>query len=189
MARISPMMIAPPAIFAGFVLLVGFGMFRDNPDALPSARQGQSAPPVVLGELPGKVMFDDAALRDGKVKMVNYWASWCAPCRVEHPTITALAEEGIPIYGVNYKDDPDKALAFLEELGDPYTGIGTDPEGRMAIDWGVYGIPETFIVDGEGTILLRYAGPLTQRVMRATVRPVLDAALADAAANRAKASE
>lgn len=170
-------MIAPPAIFAAFVLLAGVGMFRDNPNALPSARIGQSAPPVVLVPLPGKTMFDDATLRDGKVKLVNYWASWCAPCRVEHPNLQALADEGIPLYGVNYKDDPDKALAFLEELGDPYLAVGADEQGKMALDWGVYGIPETFIVDGEGTILLRFAGPMTQRVIERRIRPVLEEAM------------
>jgi len=129
--------------------------------------------------LPGMALFDDATMRDGKVKMVNYWASWCAPCRVEHPALMKLAEDGLPIYGVNYKDDADNALGFLAELGDPYTGIGQDAKGKMALDWGVYGIPETFIVDGEGTILLRYAGPMTKRVIEAKIMPVLEEALAN----------
>jgi cytochrome c biogenesis protein CcmG, thiol:disulfide interchange protein DsbE len=179
MARISPVMIAPPLIFGAFILLAGIGMLRDDPNALPSARLGQSAPPVVLTELPSKPIFDDATLRDGKVKIVNYWASWCAPCRVEHPQLLALAREGLPIYGVNYKDDADNALAFLDELIDPYVGVGQDIEGKMAIDWGVYGIPETFILDGEGTVLLRYAGPMTKRIIEAKIRPVLDAAMAN----------
>jgi cytochrome c biogenesis protein CcmG/thiol:disulfide interchange protein DsbE len=176
MAKISPLMIAPPAIFAAFVLLAAVGMFRDDPEALPSAREGQTAPPVVLTELPGKILFDDATLRDGQVKLVNYWASWCAPCRVEHPNLDQLAAEGIPIYGINYKDDPAKAVAFLEELGDPYAAIGADASGRMALDWGVYGVPETYVIDGDGTIILRFAGPVTQRVMRETLRPALDRA-------------
>jgi len=176
MAKISPLMIAPPAIFAAFVLLAAVGMFRDDPEALPSAREGQTAPPVVLTELPGKILFDDATLRDGQVKLVNYWASWCAPCRVEHPNLDQLAAEGIPIYGINYKDDPAKAVAFLEELGDPYAAIGADASGRMALDWGVYGVPETYVIDGDGTIILRFAGPVTQRVMRETLLPALERA-------------
>jgi cytochrome c biogenesis protein CcmG/thiol:disulfide interchange protein DsbE len=169
-------MIAPPAIFAAFVLLAGVGMFREDPNALPSTRLGQTAPPVIVVELPGKQIFDDATLRDGNLKIVNYWASWCAPCRVEHPTLLALAEQGLPLYGVNYKDKPDNALDFLEELGDPYVAVGADTKGQMAMDWGVYGIPETFIVDGDGTILLRYAGPMTKRVMEKKIWPVLEAA-------------
>jgi len=173
MAKISPLMIAPPLIFAGFVLMAAIGMFRDDPNSLPSARVGQVAPPVVLTELPGKVSFDDAALRDGTVKLVNFWASWCAPCRIEHPNLQALSDEGIPLYGINYKDDPAKALAFMAELGDPYTAIGVDAAGRMGLDWGVYGVPETFVIDGNGTILLRFAGPLTQRAIETTLRPAL----------------
>jgi cytochrome c biogenesis protein CcmG/thiol:disulfide interchange protein DsbE len=169
-------MIAPPAIFAAFALLAGIGMFREDKDALPSAREGQSAPPVVLTELPGKTPFTDSDLRDGKVKLVNYWASWCAPCRVEHPHLEALADEGLPIYGINYKDDPANALGFLDELGDPYAAIGADASGRMALDWGVYGVPETYVIDGDGTIILRFAGPVTARVVETTLRPALQKA-------------
>ena len=140
MAKISPLMVAPPLIFAAFIGMAAVGMFRDNPDQLPSARAGKEAPPVVLRELGDNPVFDDAVLRDGEVKLVNYWASWCAPCRVEHPNLTALAEEGIPVYGVNYKDSPVNALGFLDELGDPYRAQGADPRGRMAIDWGLYGV-------------------------------------------------
>ncbi|MEY8838672.1 DsbE family thiol:disulfide interchange protein, partial [Cribrihabitans sp. XS_ASV171] len=151
MARISPLMIAPPAIFAALAVLFYVGMMREDKDSLPSAREGQPAPPVVLSEFPDKPGFDDATLRDGEVKLVNYWASWCAPCRVEHPQLEALAEEGIPIYGVNYKDTVGQAQGFLEELGDPYEAIGRDEQGRMALDWGVYGVPETYVIAGDGT--------------------------------------
>ena len=178
MAKVSPLMVAPPVIFAGLALMFYIGLQRDDPDALPSAREGQTAPPVVLTELPGRTIFDDATLRDGEVKLVNYWASWCAPCRVEHPNLEMLAEEGIPIYGVNYKDEPAKAIAFLEELGDPYTGIGADLTGRMALDWGLYGVPETYVIAGDGTIILRFAGPVTERVMETTIRPALETAAA-----------
>ncbi|WP_171234531.1 DsbE family thiol:disulfide interchange protein [Ruegeria sp. HKCCA6837] len=176
MAKISPLMIAPPLIFGAFAVLAGIGMFRDDPNALPSAREGQPAPPVLLTEFPGKTPFDDATLRDGEVKLVNYWASWCAPCRAEHPNLDALAKEGVPVYGINYKDQLANADAFLTELGDPYTAMGRDEQGRMALDWGLYGVPETYVIDGDGTVILRFAGPITQRVIESTIRPALEKA-------------
>ena len=176
MAKISPLMVLPPLVFAGFVALAAIGMFRENPNSLPSAREGQPAPPVMLTEFPGKDSFGDADLRDGEVKLVNYWASWCAPCRVEHPNLEKLAQEGLTIYGINYKDPVDNAAAFLDELGDPYAAIGRDEKGRMGLDWGVYGVPETYVIDGEGKIILRFAGPVTQRVIEKTLRPALEKA-------------
>ncbi len=174
MAKISPLMIAPPLIFGVFAVMAGFGMFRDDPDALPSARQGQPAPPVVLTEFPGKTIFDDATLRDGEVKLVNYWASWCAPCRAEHPNLEALSNEGIPVYGINYKYKLNNATAFLTELGDPYRAIGQDENGRMALDWGLYGVPETYVIDADGNVVLRFAGPVTQTVLETRIRPALN---------------
>ncbi|MBU3035652.1 DsbE family thiol:disulfide interchange protein [Tritonibacter mobilis] len=173
MAKISPMMAIPVVVFAAFVGLALVGMGRDDPESLPSAREGKTAPPVALSEFPGKENFDDATLRDGEVKLVNYWASWCGPCRAEHPSLTALSEEGVPIYGVNYKDQLGNAQSFLEELGDPYAAVGRDEQGRMALDWGLYGVPETYVIDGEGTIVLRFAGPITSRVLEETIRPAM----------------
>lgn len=178
MARISPLMIAPPLIFAAFAVAALVKLQGGSDDTLPSAREGQPAPPVVLAEFPGKQGFDDATLRDGQIKLVNYWASWCAPCRAEHPNLEKLAQEGISIYGVNYKDKLVNADAFLAELGDPYTAIGRDETGRMGLDWGVYGVPETYVIDGDGTIILRFAGPITQRVIENTIRPALEKAAA-----------
>jgi len=169
-------MLAPPVLFFGFALLAVIGMFRDDPEALPSAREGQPAPPVTLQPFPGATQFTEDKLRDGQVKLVNFWASWCAPCRAEHPNLEALANEGIPIYGINYKDTEVNARAFLDELGDPYRAIGQDAQGRMALDWGVYGVPETYVIDGQGTIILRFAGPVTQRALEATLRPALEKA-------------
>ncbi|MEL7255996.1 MAG: DsbE family thiol:disulfide interchange protein [Pseudomonadota bacterium] len=176
MAKISPLMLAPPLLFAGLALMFFIGLQRDDPDALPSQMEGRAAPPVTVTELAGFEPFTDAQLREGGVKILNYWASWCAPCRVEHPTLMQLAEEGVPVYGVNYKDEPGNAAGFLEELGDPYVAIGADASGRMALDWGVYGVPETYVIDGDGKVLLRFPGPVTQRVLTETIRPVLDAA-------------
>lgn len=176
MAKISPLMAIPGVVFAGFVGLALVGMFREDPNSLPSAREGHPAPPVVLQEFPGKAMFNDETLRDGQVKLVNYWASWCAPCRAEHPSLEALAAEGIAIYGVNYKDQLANADQFLSELGDPFTAVGRDEKGRMAIDWGLYGVPETYVIDGEGQVILRWAGPITQRVIDSTLRPAMEKA-------------
>ncbi|WP_294624273.1 DsbE family thiol:disulfide interchange protein [uncultured Roseovarius sp.] len=173
MAKISPLMIAPPAIFAGLAALFFFGMQRENPDELPSAMTGKPAPAVQVTPLGDKTPFTDAELRSEGVKLLNYWASWCAPCRVEHPILEDLADQGITIYGVNYKDKPGNALRFLDELGDPYTAIGADESGRMALDWGVYGVPETYVIDGKGNIVLRFAGPITERVLESQIMPAI----------------
>lgn len=176
MTKLSPLMILPPLLFAGLAILFYTGMQRENPDALPSVRVGQPAPAMVLTRLGGAEELTADALRAPGVKLVNYWASWCAPCRAEHPNLVALAEEGIPIYGINYKDDPDKALAFLAELGDPYAAIGADESGRTGIDWGLYGVPETFVIDGNGVVTFRFPGPITQRALETQVRPAIEAA-------------
>jgi cytochrome c biogenesis protein CcmG/thiol:disulfide interchange protein DsbE len=170
------LVLAPPLIFAALAATFYVGMNREDPDALPSALAGSAAPDMALAPLGDTPLLEDAALRAPGVKLVNYWASWCAPCRVEHPNLEALAAEGVPIHGINYKDDPAKALAFLEELGNPYTSLGADENGRTALDWGLYGVPETFVVDGEGRIVLRFAGPLTQRVIAEKIRPAIEAA-------------
>lgn len=176
MARFSPLLAAPPAFFAGLALMFYMGMQREDPDALPSARIGEPAPAVTLTAFDGAPPFTTDVLSEPGVKLVNYWASWCAPCRAEHPNLMALADEGIPIFGINYKDDPDNARAFLRELGDPYTALGTDASGRVALDWGLYGVPETYVIDGEGRIVLRFAGPITQRSLETRIRPAIEAA-------------
>ncbi|MGI3166398.1 DsbE family thiol:disulfide interchange protein [Pseudooceanicola sp. 200-1SW] len=174
--KIKPLMLLPPLVFIGLGALFYTGMQRDDPDQLPTALAGQPAPPVVLTPMEGLAPFDDATLRDGQVKLVNFWASWCAPCRVEHPNLLALGLEGIPIYGVNYKDKAPAALAFLAELGDPYTAVGADAEGRMALNWGLYGVPETYVIDGDGQVVTRFAGPITERVLESTIRPAIEKA-------------
>ncbi|PRY26256.1 cytochrome c biogenesis protein CcmG/thiol:disulfide interchange protein DsbE [Aliiruegeria haliotis] len=169
-------MILPPAIFAAVAGLFFAGMHRENPDSLPTALKGQQAPTLELAPLADKPLLTDEALRNGDVKLVNFWASWCAPCRVEHPQLVELAKEGIEIHGINYKDKDDKALAFLSGLGDPYTLSGTDSSGRTGLDWGVYGVPETFVVDGEGRIVTRFAGPIISSVLENTIRPAIEEA-------------
>ncbi|MAQ85164.1 DsbE family thiol:disulfide interchange protein [Psychromarinibacter halotolerans] len=172
---VKPLILLPPVLFAGLAALFLLGMNRDDPDALPSSIEGQAAPTLTVTPLEPLPGFDADTLAMPGVKLVNYWASWCAPCRVEHPNLEALAAEGVPIYGINYKDDPAKALGFLEELGNPYAGVMADG-GRTALDWGVYGVPETFVLDGDGNVVLRFAGPVTQRVIEERIRPAMERA-------------
>ncbi len=179
MAKLSPMMILPPVIFAGLALMFVLGMNREDPDALPSTLTGRQAPAVVVTPLADLPVFSDVDLRDGKVKLVNFWASWCAPCRAEHPNLKKLEGEGVTILGVNYKDKPEAAMGFLADLGNPYTAIGADESGRMGIDWGLYGVPETFVIDGEGNVVLRFPGPITERVLERDIRPAMKAAAAE----------
>jgi len=178
MARVRPLLLIPLALFAGLVGFVAAGNFRADRDALPSARAGQPAPAVALEAMPGRAHFTDSMIRSGEPVLVNFWASWCPPCRAEHPVLEALAAEGIPIYGVNYRDQPDRADDFLVELGDPYRAVGADPRARMGLDWGVVGLPETFVVDGSGRIVLRFAGPVTDEIVASRIRPALAAAAA-----------
>ena len=177
MGKFKPFMFLPPVLFVALAALFWFGNMREDRDALPSAREGQVAPPVVLAQLGEKALFDDDVLRDGEVKLVNYWASWCAPCRAEHPLLEELAEE-VAVYGVNYRDQPDRALDFLDELGDPFAGVGSDLAGRMGLDWGLYGVPETYVVAGDGTVILRFAGPITPQVVENRIRPAIETAAA-----------
>ncbi|MBU2998736.1 DsbE family thiol:disulfide interchange protein [Roseovarius nubinhibens] len=179
MARISPLMAAPPLIFAAIAGLFLVGMMRDDPDALPSVFVGREAPPLPSEALPGRAPLTDADLRSGEVTIVNFWASWCPPCRAEHPTLKALAEEGLRVGGVNFKDEADQANGYLDRDGDPFFGVSYDPKGRTAIDWGVTAPPETFIIGRDGTVLFRFAGPLVGSDYEQRFRPALDRALAE----------
>ncbi len=169
----KPLMFLPLVLMAGLVGLSLWGMNRDNPKDMPSALAGKQAPAVVLEPLGAAQPFADADLRDGKIKLVNYWASWCAPCRVEHPNLMALAADGVQILGVNWKDKPAQAEGFLADMGNPFARLGADPSNRMGLNWGVAGVPETFVVDGEGRIITRIAGPLTDAVLAEQVAPLL----------------
>lgn len=173
-------MVLPPIVFMGLAAVFVWGMGRHNPEQLPSMLVGHEAARVALAQLGDGVPFTTADLHDGKVKVINFWASWCAPCRAEHPNLMKLKAEGVSIFGVNYKDAPEDALGFLTELGNPFERLGADASGRMGIDWGLYGVPESFVLDGDGKVILRYPGPLTQDTIQSTIRP----ALAEAAAAR-----
>lgn len=176
MARIAPLMLLPPLAFIALAGLFAWGMSRENPGDVPSAMIGREAPPVPATTLPGKTQLTDAMLRQPGVKLVNFWASWCPPCRIEHPTLTALSDQ-LPVYGVDLRDVDANALSFLDEDGDPFAAIATDPRGRTAIDWGVTAPPETFILDGEGRVLFRHAGPLVDADYETRFLPELERAL------------
>lgn len=160
MAKIRPLMIAPPLIFAAFVALAAGGMFRDDPDGLPSTLVGQMAPALPDSPLSTFPVPVPDALASGEVTLVNFWASWCPPCRAEHPKLLQMQAEGMTIIGVNFKDTESAATKYLRDDSNPFAGIGFDPQGRTAIDWGVTAPPETFIVGPDGTVLFRFAGPL-----------------------------
>ncbi|MDE0113661.1 MAG: DsbE family thiol:disulfide interchange protein [Albidovulum sp.] len=173
--RLPPQAALPPTIFIFVAVLFYWGLLRENPDSLPSSFVGRNAPGFELAPFEDMPLPESIEPNSGDMKLINFWASWCAPCRAEHPQLLSLKNEGYGIIGVNYKDDPAHARAFLLELGNPYSEIGADPEGRTAIEWGVYGIPETFVVGADGKVALRFAGPITSRVLKETVRPALGA--------------
>lgn len=170
---VKPLMLAPPLVFAGLAALFFVSMQRSDPDQLPSAMEGRAAPAVQVVALGTGPDLTDAMLREPGVKLVNFWASWCAPCRAEHPVLKTLQAEGVTILGVNFKDKPEAALQFLQDLGNPYAAIGADDSGRMGLDWGLYGVPETFVIDGTGKVILRHAGPITPGILEDRIRPAL----------------
>lgn len=178
MAKISPLMIAPPLIFACFVALAGVGMMRGNPNELRSVLIGKPAPAITETGLEGFDPVPPAAFETGEVTLVNFWASWCPPCHAEHPKLLEMAAEGMPIIGVNFKDQEGPAGSYLTEDGNPFRGVAFDPQGRTAIDWGVSAPPETFILDAEGTVLFRFAGPLIGSDYEQRFLPALEEALA-----------
>lgn len=180
MARISPMMLAPPLVFAAFVGLAAIGMFRDDPEGLPSTLVGKPAPALPEKALADYPTPEQDVLREGTVTLVNFWASWCPPCRAEHPNLLRMQQDGLRIVGVNFKDTARNGSAYLREARNPFLGVAFDPEGRTAIDWGVTAPPETFIVDGEGIVLFRFAGPLVGSDYEQRFLPALEEALAAA---------
>lgn len=170
--RVSGLMLVPLLAFA-LMVLFGFGLFKGG-DALPSALLYKPVPefslPPVLGREEGLSTQDLI----GHVSLVNVFASWCVPCRAEHPLFMDLAATGeVPLYGINYKDPPEQARAWLDELGDPYARIGADIDGRAGIEWGVYGVPETYVIAPDGTIAYRHVGPITRAILQDTLLPIV----------------
>lgn len=162
---------------AGFyAMLRGLGTGSYDPKGVPSALIGKpvpdfALPPLESSGLPGLSAADIRAF--GRPVLVNYWASWCVPCVIEHPQLMRLKAEGLPILGINYKDKPEAAQKFLTDRGNPFARLGRDEPGRVAIDWGVYGVPETYLVDREGIIRWRWAGPITPEVVSQDIAALL----------------
>jgi cytochrome c biogenesis protein CcmG/thiol:disulfide interchange protein DsbE len=169
----KPMMIVPPLVFAGLAALFLWGMERDDPRALPSTREGGPVPALTLSAMQGQPPFSQDELASGDVVLVNFFASWCAPCRAEHPQLVKLAEEGVKIWGINYKDDPANARKMLDALGNPYARLAADDTGRTGLDWGLYGVPETYVIDGHGIVVKRFAGPINAQILDSVIRPAI----------------
>lgn len=175
----------PLALFAGLALIFLFRLFAGDPAKLPSTLIGRPAPAFALPAIEGVMQagsplpgFSTADLGKGRVALVNVFASWCAPCREEHPFLMELAKDGrFAIFGINQKDRPENARRFLASLGNPYSAAGADADGRASIEWGVYGVPETFVVDAAGRIVFKHVGPLDAGVVQAKLLPALEKAL------------
>lgn len=159
-------------VLIGIGLAVGLTL---NPREIPSALIGKPVPEFSLPPVQGrKEGLSTADLKAGEPSLVNVFASWCVPCRIEHPLLMGLAREKIaPIHGLNYKDNPADVAKWLDQLGDPFARTGADRDGRVGIDWGVYGVPETFVVDGQGQIRCKHVGPLTEWDVEHKIKPLL----------------
>lgn len=172
--RRSPLVfLVPLLIFGALAIVFSIGLFSGDKSKVPSALIGRVAPAISLVPLEGLQRdgqpvpaFSNADLGKGRATLVNVWASWCAPCRVEHPVLMGLAEADavkqgkVALVGMNYKDEAENARRFLGALGNPFSAVGVDRAGRAAIEWGVYGVPETFVIGPNGHILDKHVGPL-----------------------------
>ncbi|NNE22826.1 MAG: DsbE family thiol:disulfide interchange protein [Rhizobiales bacterium] len=170
---------APVIVFAVLAAIFAKGLTNTDPGRIPSVLLGKPVPDFELPALAeltidGKPVagLSTNDLKTGEVTLVNVWASWCGPCRQEHPHLMALANDhGLRIAGLNYKDKPENARRFLGSLGNPYKLVGVDDKGSAAVDWGVYGVPETFLVDGAGVIRYKWIGPITAQALKEELLP------------------
>jgi cytochrome c biogenesis protein CcmG/thiol:disulfide interchange protein DsbE len=163
----------PLSVFVGIAILLAIGLTMD-PRKVPSPLIDKPVPefqlPPVQGRQPGLSSGD---LR-GEASLVNVFASWCVACRQEHPLLLEIGKQNIvPIHGLNYKDEPNDAAGWLDALGDPYTRTGSDLDGRVGIDWGVYGVPETFVIDKTGNIAYKHIGPISQQDWETKIHPLV----------------
>ena len=166
------LLLLPFTIFLVLAAYFAIGLTGD-PSKLPSNMINKPVPEFTLPGLDGGPGLASTDLK-GQVRLVNIFASWCAPCRVEHPLLVRLArEEGITIHGIAYKDKPADSQAFLDSLGNPYTSVGSDRDGRVGINFGVYGVPETYVIDKEGRIRYRHVGPLMAYDLEEVILPML----------------
>jgi cytochrome c biogenesis protein CcmG/thiol:disulfide interchange protein DsbE len=166
--------LVPLVAFVAVAIWFAIGLTRD-PSKIPSALIDQPIPAFTLPAIAGVATpgLSDQAIK-GKVTLVNFFASWCVPCRAEHPILMRLTtEKRVAVLGINYKDRSEDAARWLKELGNPYAAIGHDEPGRVGIDWGVYGVPETFVVDREGRIRFKQVGPITPAVLQDTILPLI----------------
>jgi cytochrome c biogenesis protein CcmG/thiol:disulfide interchange protein DsbE len=184
-ARRPVLAFLPVILFAGLVVLLLFRLFAGDPSQLPSALIGSKVPNFNLAAVEGlasKPGLSDADLRQGHVTLVNVFASWCVPCHQEHAILALIAKdaklaaEGVSLVAIAYKDEPANTRRFLAQEGDPYAKIGADRSGMTGIDFGVYGVPETFIVKGDGTIAYKFIGPMSEDSLRDTVLPEIEKA-------------
>jgi len=177
------MVLLPLIIFVGLAALFYVGLAGD-PSRLPSALIGKPVPATDLPPIPGltrdgePVPGIDTAMFKGEVSLVNVWASWCVPCHDEAPLLNELAKDGrFQMIGINYKDAPDNARRFLNRYGNPFAASGRDANGRTAIDWGVYGVPETYVVDRDARIAYKLVGPINAENMKGVLMPAIEKAL------------
>jgi cytochrome c biogenesis protein CcmG, thiol:disulfide interchange protein DsbE len=183
--RRSPLRFLPLVVFGLLAAVFLVRLFAGDASRIPSALIGKPAPEFELPALSGLGAqgLSTADLRKGHVSVINIFASWCAPCRQEHPVLMSLASDealkglGVELYGLSYKDEAANALNFLHEEGNPFQRVGVDPAGRTAIDFGVYGVPETFVVKGDGTIAYKFIGPLTPSAAATTLVPEIRKAM------------
>lgn len=173
--------VIPLAVCLALGAFFYFGL-GGNPRVLPSAFIGKPAPSFALEALPGRRPsahavaggLDRTDLVTGQPVVLNVWASWCIPCVAEHPLVDRLVKrEGVTVHGINYRDRPADAVAWLARLGDPYAKVGADQDGRAGIEWGVYGVPETFVVSGDGMVLFKHAGALTPEIIEKDILPLI----------------
>lgn len=164
-----------------FLLFIGVGIafylgFQRDPRDIPSALIDKPAPTFALPPIQGQPATGglSSARLTGDVTLVNVFASWCIPCKAEHPVITRLSrEQGVTVFGINYKDKPEDALTWLSRNGNPYAAVGADLDGRVSIDWGVYGVPESYLIDRQGRIRFKHVGPLTPQVVEEQILPMV----------------
>ncbi len=163
----------PLGLFAALLILLGIGLTL-NPREVPSPLVGRPAPTFTLPRLDDpETPFDSAERLRGRVSLFNVWASWCVACRQEHPFLMQLARQGVTIYGLDYKDTREAGLQWIERLGNPYRAVAFDTDGKVAIDWGVYGVPETFVIDKQGVIRYKHIGPITPKDWEEKLGPLV----------------
>ncbi|WP_244611108.1 DsbE family thiol:disulfide interchange protein [Ensifer sp. M14] len=166
-------MLLPLGVFSALAVALGWGLSH-NAQVIPSALIGKPVPEFSLPAVQGRTLGLSSGDLKGEVSLVNVFASWCTACREEHPVFMELRRtNAVPIHGLNYKDRPQDAEKWLNTMGDPYTRTGVDLNGRVSIDWGIYGVPETFVIDADGRIAFKHVGAVTPEVYREKLAPII----------------